>query len=337
MLMNNYLGYKYVVTNITELARTHPNKLLQLNEMFLKDRPVNRLNIGVDARVCETCLINSERRAKIMRNGQRIACNVFCCVLAGNCKKSISVEDCGKLRIYVRNSNKKYSGRLLWYPTTDVKFECVGEVTRFLKSVLSAAAARKVLKQLLEVADTGKPVAYTCTSCKERIQIDKSNGAPTKNRHRFVLDVAPYAVHKSIRLPNVSKDGEQFRYIATLNDFYAGDSENYESMAVGISSLIRTPDTQIINIKPPLPWRSQTVRRQKKLVYMGSNNTKYMEWFSNMWNVNVKTSVSGKGLFIIEATDTSKFPCPHHGYVHRRIKLRVFVYSATDYKYVCFK
>lgn len=124
MLMNNYLDYKYVVTNITELARTHPNKLLQLNEVFLKDRPVNRLNIDMDARVCETCLINSERKDKIMQKWVKDYLQCVLLVLIGNCKKSISVEDCGKLRIYVRNSNKKYSGRLLWYPPTDVKFEC---------------------------------------------------------------------------------------------------------------------------------------------------------------------------------------------------------------------
>lgn len=351
MLMNDYGGkYRYVVTDATELSLVRPATKLQLNEVFLKNRPVNRLNIDVDAKVCGTCLPDDKLRTEKMLTWATdfLECVKKVFVAYGVGGDDLELEDCGKLRVYVRNNKKKYSGRLLWYPPVGLTFGSVTEVSKFLAAVLATATLRNQLKQYLTVDGSNRPVSFTCGRCIKPVRIEQEHGAPApgaggadKKINQFVIDMAPYSVHKSIRLPNAHKDEEPFKYVETINDHYAGDVEDFHSMAVGLSSLPSPPDTQKLAVskKKSLPWTVREARAQfKPKTYDGTKNDYFEAHFAKLWGVPVTLHLSSNGLNIIQATEhTDSVACPDHKRVHTKNFPRVIILSENNFKYKCFK
>lgn len=218
----------------------------------------------------------------------------------------------------------------------------------FLSKVLATVMVKNQLKYYVTVDASNRPVSFTCGCCTKPVKIERESSALSvcaagsgKKIKQYVIDTAPYSVHKSIRLPNAHKDEEPFMYMETLNDHYTGDTEDIHCMAIGLSSLPPPPDTQklTINRKKSLPWIVEDVGiKVKPMTYDGTKNHYFESHFAKLWGVPVTLHLTSSGLNVIQATQhTDLVICPDHKRVHNKNLPRVIILSETNFKYKCFK
>lgn len=147
------------------------------------------------------------------------------------------------------------------------------------------------------------------------------------------VDKAPYTLRKCVRLPNCYKEQTQFEYIGTFNRHHVQDSgnENVNNIAIGLSS---SPVQSDVTTLGSLFTRMLTASRQGARFKSVTNKCpdvaqvqKEAEWLSDLWKVPVTVNRSSNGLYIVQASHKSQYPCPVHNRIHSTFRLRAVVFA----------
>lgn len=223
-----------IVRSYAVTSRGHLSELTTrpcYNEVFLPNRPVTRLNLDVDMKCCVLCRdrytvnANDEMKRKLSRAMASSMLLMIAETLLSMAKLRVSksqsygpdavnlkelVRNIGKVSVYIRSSpvKNKLSLRMLWYLPMELCSVRGIEAYKPLLQEIEKMSLRYVLLSYLEEL-------RSCGLCELSKVITRGAAANNvrclrvagdmQQKRLSAVDKAPYALRKSVRLPN--RDG----------------------------------------------------------------------------------------------------------------------------------
>lgn len=361
------IAYSYVVTSRGHLSELKARPCY--NEVFLPNRPVTRLNLDVDMKCCVLCRnrytvnANDETKRKL---GSAMASSMLLMIaetLLSMAKLSVSknqsdgpdtvnlkelIRNIGKLSVYIRPSptKNKLSLRMLWYLPMELCSIRGIEAYRSLLQEMEKMSLRYVLLSYPEdlrscgLCELSKAITQCAVANNARCLRVTGN---TRPKRLSAVDKAPYALRKSVRLPNCCKENIRFEYVETFNDqvkLPGSGFDDHLSLSVGLSS---NPVSQDVTFLGDLFNNTLQERKLSFTIACEADDTPDLKQVNSeaarliaLWGVPVTVKKTGTGLFCVQATEKSTaYPCPKHNRVHSNCKLSALVF-ATQTVYKCF-
>lgn len=358
-------AYSYVVTSRGYLSELNARPCY--NEIFLPNRPVTRLNLDVDMKCCALCrdryTTNADDDTK-RRFGGAMANSMLLMIaeaLLSMTKSSAPspqrdvpgavdlrelIRNIGKLSVYMRPSptKNKLSLRMLWYLPMEL---CSARGIEAYKPLLREMEMASLRYALLSYPEDLRSCGL-CTLSKTLAQQTGSARClrvtgDAQPKRLSAVDRAPYALRKSVRLPNCCKESTVFEYVDTFNDQVKLPGSGFDDhlcLSVGLSS---NPVGQDVTF---LGDRFSSILQETQpciTVACNSSDAPDLDHVSSeaarlivLWGVPVTVKKTGTGLFCVQATEKSTaYPCPKHNRVHSNCKLSALVF-ATQTVYKCF-
>lgn len=359
---------RYTVTSRGHLSTILTNRDTKrcYNEVFLRGRPVSRLNLDVDLKCCQKCNkkfatqadLSTKRKVSealttslilvIVESLLRIA-KVKRGELESNPSLTELAKAVGKIAVYSRASSakSKLSLRMLWYlPVELCSFEGIEAYRPLLNEMEKVSLNYGLLSYPADVescglCDLGDAMRKGgCNSSGSKYL--RLNSDHAENR-RSSIDKAPYSFRKCVRLPNCYKEDSGFEYVDTFNtqDIEDPGFDDPLSLSVGLSSNPILVD--VTSLGSRFRGVLKTQRCSQPLVVSGLEEAPDQAHVESearrlalLWGVPVTIKKTGLGLFCVQANEKSTtYPCPEHKRVHSKSKLGALVF-ATKTKLKCF-
>lgn len=339
------------------------------NKVFLFNRPVTRLNLDVDMKCCVLCrdryTVNAddEMKRKLSRAMASSMLLMIAETLLSMAKLRVSkrqsygpdavnlkelVRNIGKVSVYIRSSpiKNKLSLRMLWYLPMEL---CSIRGIEAYKPLLQEMEKMSLRYVLLSYPEESR----SCGLCELSKVIARGAAAnnvrclrvtgDVRQKRLSAVDKAPYALRKSVRLPNCYKENIRFEYVETFNDqvnLPGSGFDDHLSLSVGLSSNPIAEDVTFLG------EHFNDILEERKLSFtigFEVDATPNLERVHNeaarlmsLWGVPATIRKTGTGLFCVQATEKSTtYPCPKHNRVHSNCKLSALVF-ATQTVHKCF-
>ena len=331
---------RYVITSRGYLASMESGAVCYYNEVFLPGRSVSRLNLDVDLKCCATCKDDFSAKASkdtkydVAKIISASAIAVITESLILLTKKQAAAADIakalGKVSAYMRapstSGSCKISLRLLWYLPIE------------LCSAKGISAYDALLRKIEQVSLSHVILSYKKEQCGLcQLKADKAvlrSKLSDVSSRRSAVDKAPYVIRKCVRLPNCYKEETRFEYIGTFNrpNVPEPGNETVHSIAVGLSSNpVQLDVTTLGSDFDAKVLTSSDQRTGFKSVTNSFPNEdrvqKEAERLSDLWDVPVTVHRSSDGLYIVQASEKSGYPCPICKYIHSKFLLRAIVFA----------
>lgn len=268
--------FQYIVTDLKSLQSSKKSRKC-FSEIFLPGYPITVVNLDIDKPLEPGISISDsdiEMSVTTLLDLIYLAVLEWIPVETRRKFKDLGTENLGTVHVFIRLNAypKKFSARYVWMPPFELCFKDIDELKVFMK----------ILK-------------------KESVKNENFFTSWSKTNPPFLetaIDSAPYAKHKSCRLPNANKktqSGEigRFDHYKSFNNMFPIKKETLNSITFGISRQRLSLDRPSLGIEF-LQWATQRLFTYKNSTILNDYGLstgpcketldKYITYLSKIWN-----------------------------------------------------